>query len=109
MDRIRTGHAVERAEYSSAESRWTVHVRRADTGETQTFTCAFLFCCGGYYRYDSGYTPEFPGVERFSGPVVHPQHWPEDLDCAGQARGGDRQRRHRRDASSRRWPRRPRT
>ena len=59
-------------------------MRRADTGETETFTCAFLFCCGGYYRYDAGYTPDFPGVERFSGPVVHPQHWPEDLDCAGR-------------------------
>ena len=47
MDRIRTGHSVERAEYSSADSRWTVHVRRADTGETQMFTCAFLFMCGG--------------------------------------------------------------
>ncbi len=84
IDRIRTGHAVTSAEYSSAESRWTVHVRRADTGETEAFTCAFLFCCGGYYRYDAGYTPDFPGVERFSGPVVHPQHWPEDLDCAGR-------------------------
>ena len=55
-----------------------------DSGETQTFTCAFLFCCGGYYRYDAGYTPDFAGVERFPGPVVHPQHWPEDLDYAGK-------------------------
>jgi monooxygenase len=83
-ERIRTGHAVQSAEYSTAESRWTVHVQRADTGETETFTCAFLFCCGGYYRYDAGYAPDFPGVERFSGPVVHPQHWPRDLDCAGR-------------------------
>jgi cation diffusion facilitator CzcD-associated flavoprotein CzcO len=83
-DKIRTGHTVTRAEYSSVDSRWTVRVRRADTGEAETFTCAFLFCCGGYYRYDAGYTPDFPGVERFSGPVVHPQHWPADLDCAGK-------------------------
>ncbi len=84
MDRIRTGHAVERAEYSSADARWTVHVRRAGSGETQTFTCAFLFCCGGYYRYDAGYTPDFAGLDRFPGPVVHPQHWPDDLDYAGK-------------------------
>jgi len=83
-DRIRTGHAVQSAEYSSANQRWTVRVHRADTGETQYFTCAFLFCCGGYYRYEAGYTPEFAGVERFPGPVVHPQHWPEDLDYAGK-------------------------
>jgi monooxygenase len=82
LDRIRTRHAVERAEYSSATSTWTVHVRHTGSGETLTFTCAFLFCCGGYYSYEAGYTPEFAGVERFSGPVVHPQHWPEDLDYA---------------------------
>jgi monooxygenase len=84
LDRIRTRHVVERAEYSSATSTWTVHVRHTGSGETLTFTCAFLFCCGGYYRYEAGYTPEFAGVERFSGPVVHPQHWPEDLDYAGK-------------------------
>ena len=61
-------------------------------------TCGFLFMCTGYYRYDEGYTPEFPGIERFGGPVVHPQHWPEDLDYAGQARRGDRQRRDGGDA-----------
>jgi monooxygenase len=84
VGRIRTGHAVERADYSSADSRWTVHVRRADSGESETFTCQFLFVCGGYYRYEAGYTPEFAGRERFPGPVVHPQHWPEHLDYAGK-------------------------
>ena len=49
-----------------------------------TLTCGFLFTCSGYYRYDEGYTPEFPGIERFAGQVVHPQHWPEDLDYAGK-------------------------
>ena len=47
-------------------------------------TCGFLFMCSGYYRYDEGYTPEFPGIERFAGAIVHPQHWPEDLDYAGK-------------------------
>ena len=84
IENIRTGHPVQSADYSSADDRWTVHVRHTATGQTRAFTCAFLFCCGGYYRYDAGYTPEFAGVERFSGPVVHPQHWPEDLDYAGK-------------------------
>jgi cation diffusion facilitator CzcD-associated flavoprotein CzcO len=84
LDRIRTGHAVTGAEYSTADARWTVHVQRADTGATEIFTCGFLFCCGGYYRYDAGYTPRFAGVERFPGPVIHPQHWPEDLEYAGK-------------------------
>ncbi len=47
-------------------------------------TCGFLFMCTGYYRYDEGYTPEFAGAERFGGQIVHPQHWPEDLDYAGK-------------------------
>ena len=47
-------------------------------------TCGFLFMCTGYYRYDEGYTPEFAGTERFQGQIVHPQHWPEDLDYAGK-------------------------
>jgi monooxygenase len=46
--------------------------------------CAWLMVCSGYYRYDEGYTPEFAGTERFPGPIVHPQHWPADLDYAGK-------------------------
>ncbi|MFI1584221.1 flavin-containing monooxygenase [Embleya sp. NPDC020630] len=48
--------------------------------EVVELTCSFLFVCTGYYRYDQGYTPDFPGIEDFAGPVVHPQAWPEDLD-----------------------------
>ncbi|HEX8101368.1 MAG TPA: NAD(P)/FAD-dependent oxidoreductase [Solirubrobacteraceae bacterium] len=82
--RIRYGHRVVRAEWSSEDARWTVEVERADTGETTRLTCGFLFTCTGYYRYDEGYTPELPGVERFGGRLIHPQHWPEDLDYAGK-------------------------
>jgi cation diffusion facilitator CzcD-associated flavoprotein CzcO len=84
IDHIRTGHRVQRAEWSSVEARWTVEVHVAETGEVSRLTCDFLFCCGGYYRYDEGYTPHLEGVERFGGAVVHPQHWPENLDYAGR-------------------------
>jgi cation diffusion facilitator CzcD-associated flavoprotein CzcO len=83
-ERIRLGHRVVRAEWSSADARWTVEAERAGTGETVRLTCAFLFCCSGYYRYDEGFTPPFAGTERFGGRLVHPQHWPEDLDVAGR-------------------------
>ncbi len=43
-----------------------------------------MFFGSGYYNYDEGYTPDFPGIERFDGTVVHPQHWPEDLDYTGK-------------------------
>jgi monooxygenase len=81
-DRIRYGHRVIRADWDSGRARWTVHVRRDD--ETVTLTCSFLYSCTGYYRYDEGYRPTFPGIEDFVGPVVHPQHWPADLDYAGK-------------------------
>ncbi|MFE9955741.1 flavin-containing monooxygenase [Micromonospora sp. NPDC005299] len=81
---IRFHHRVLRAEWDSATARWTVHAHRDDTGEDVVLTCGFLFVNSGYYRYDEGYTPDFPGVERYAGRLVHPQHWPEDLDYAGK-------------------------
>jgi len=81
---IRLGHRVEGARWSSEQARWTVRASRADTGEDVELTCAWLFCAGGYYRYDEGYTPAFEGTERFRGPIIHPQQWPEDLDYAGK-------------------------
>jgi monooxygenase len=82
--RIRFRHRVVAAEWSSRESRWTVEAERADSGETVRVTCDYLWVCSGYYRYDEGYTPEFAGAERFGGRIVHPQHWPADLDYAGK-------------------------
>ena len=81
---IRFGHRVLRAEFSTADARWIVTAERSDTQETVQFSAGFLFMCSGYYRYDEGYTPEFPGTKRFAGRIVHPQHWPEDLDYAGK-------------------------
>ncbi|MGA2162913.1 MAG: NAD(P)/FAD-dependent oxidoreductase [Solirubrobacteraceae bacterium] len=82
--RIRFNHRVVRSEWSSAEARWTVEVERGDTGKTVHLTCGFLLMCSGYYRYDEGYRPEFTGTERFAGQIVHPQHWPEEIDYAGK-------------------------
>ncbi|HEY1687324.1 MAG TPA: cytochrome P450 [Solirubrobacteraceae bacterium] len=81
---VRFGHRVLRASWSSAQARWTVEAQRGEQGEIVRFTCGFLYNCTGYYRYDEGYAPRFPGIERFAGRVVHPQHWPEDLDWDGQ-------------------------
>ena len=81
---VRFRHRVVRAEWSSAQARWRVQARREDTGETVRLTCSFLFTCSGYYRYDEGHTPTFPGLADFAGQVVHPQHWPEELDYTGK-------------------------
>jgi monooxygenase len=81
---IRYNSRAVHASWSSGEARWTVEIERTDTGATELVTCNFLFGATGYYRYDEGYTPDFPGRDTFTGAVVHPQHWPEDLDCAGK-------------------------
>ncbi len=57
----------------------TAEAQRTDTGDTERVTADFVYSCTGYYRYDEGYTPEFPGADRFTGTLVHPQHWPEEL------------------------------
>lgn len=83
-EKIRYQHRVTRADWSSSDARWHV---TAEVGPERTrvnYTCKFLYTCTGYYDYESGYTPEFPGRENFRGQVVHPQHWPEDLDYAGK-------------------------
>ncbi len=72
------------ADWSGQDARWTVAVEDTQTGARTQRTCGFLYLCSGYYRYDQGYTPDWPGRESFGGIVVHPQHWPEDLDVTGQ-------------------------
>jgi monooxygenase len=83
-ENIRFQHRVAHAAWSTADARWTVTVARGDTAVTETLTCSVLLMCSGYYRYDEGYTPHFEGRERFGGEIIHPQHWPEDLDYAGK-------------------------
>ncbi|WP_280382192.1 flavin-containing monooxygenase [Nocardia wallacei] len=81
-ERIRYGTKVIAAQWSSEEARWTLTLEQG--GERHSLTCAFLYCCAGYYNYEQGHAPEFPGVESFSGRMVHPQFWPEDLDYTGK-------------------------
>jgi monooxygenase len=81
---IHFNHRAVRAEFSSARARWTVQAERSDTNETVEISCGYLMVCSGYYRYDEGFTPDFAGSERFAGEIIHPQHWPEDLDYAGK-------------------------
>jgi monooxygenase len=82
--RIRFRHRVVRADWSTDEARWRVTAERVDTGESVQLTCSFLFSCSGYYRYDRGHLPDFDGMDRFGGTLVHPQAWPEDLDHSGK-------------------------
>jgi monooxygenase len=84
---VRYRHKVVKAEWSTEDARWTLTVDVTDaTGSTATKTIRtrWVFAATGYYRYDEGYSPEFAGREDFGGDVVHPQHWPENLDYGGR-------------------------
>ncbi len=76
--RIRYSHRVVRTSWDSEDARWTVEAEH--DGKPVTFTAGLVWSCRGYYDYDHGYEPEFAGAADFAGPIVHPQHWPADLD-----------------------------
>ncbi len=84
---IRFRHRILRASWSSQQAAWTIEAERTSpdgAAEPVTLTCNFLISCAGYYRYSEGYTPDLPNLARFSGPVIHPQAWPENLDYSGK-------------------------
>lgn len=82
--KIRFNHKVKRAEWSSEEARWTLEIQDTSTGSSYALSCNFLFMCSGYYDYSKAYLPQWPGADQFSGQVVHPQFWPDDLDYTGK-------------------------
>src|SRR5262245_47523464 len=82
--KIRFGHRVTGAAWSSRDCRWTVEVERGEAREPVRFTASFLLMCSGYYNYASGYVPEFAGRARFKGRIVHTQKWTDDIAYAGK-------------------------
>ena len=81
--KIRFQHRVLSASWSSRESRWTIECG-IGPDQLDRYTCGFLYLCSGYYDYETGHAPTFPGAANFQGRLVHPQHWPNDLDYRGQ-------------------------
>ena len=75
-------HFVKSARWSSVDNRWLIDVEKL--GSVIQFKCRFLFMCSGYYDYNSGHSPDFPNSDKFQGEIVHPQHWPEDLNTEGK-------------------------
>ena len=82
-DHIRFGHKVTSAAWDSESASWTASMIDSQ-GEVSQIKARILFMCCGYYDYATGFTPDLPGLADFAGPVVHPQHWPEDLDYSGK-------------------------
>ncbi len=82
--KIRYGHRVTRASWSTRDAKWTLDVERGATRERVQITTNFIYLCSGYYSYVEGFTPVFPGADRFAGRIVHPQKWTDDIDYAGK-------------------------
>jgi pimeloyl-ACP methyl ester carboxylesterase len=81
---IRYEHRVTAASWASEDPRWTIEATRGDTGQHVRFTTDFLWMCQGYYNHTKPYRPQWPGLDRFQGTLIHPQKWPQDLDLAGK-------------------------
>ncbi len=82
--RIQYSSKVVGADFDTATARWTLTIEDPRTLARRTMTCGFLYSCAGYYDYDHPHAPVFDGAEHFTGTVVHPQFWPENLDYAGK-------------------------
>jgi len=81
---ISFGLKVTSQEWDSKKKCWIVTAYNEQSGENEIFIASFLINCTGYYNYDSGYTPEIPGISNFSGDIIHPQNWPENYDYSGK-------------------------
>ena len=84
IDNIRFNHRVTRASWSSDDSRWRIEAERGPERSPVRLSAKFLLICGGYYRYDAGYCPQFKGAESFQGQIVHPQRWSDEIDYASK-------------------------
>lgn len=83
-DKVHYGLMTTNADWSSKDQRWHISAQHKPSGKTRQYSCDFLISCTGYYNHDDGFRPEFPGERDFKGQIIHPQHWPEDLDYSGK-------------------------
>ena len=79
-EKIQFKTKVKTAQWDSSSATWRLGIDKGEQGQLEDVTCKILYLCGGYYNYDQGYLPEFKGYDEFEGQLIHPQHWPEDLN-----------------------------
>ena len=79
-DKIHYQTTVSSVNFDSGKNLWTTNTINSKTKTKETFTSNFIFICTGYYNYKHGHTPKFKGIDSFLGKIIHPQHWPENLD-----------------------------
>ena len=81
---IRYSTKLVAANWSSEEKNWVLTIKDTNTGKESELRCGYLHMCSGYYDYDKGYTPKFPGLEKYQGEFVHPQKWDESINYSNK-------------------------
>ncbi len=79
-ERIRFLTRVVDIDWQSDKNYWRITLKSEESGQHEHIAARWIFNASGYYRYDKGYAPHFKGQSQFNGQIVHPQHWPEDLE-----------------------------
>jgi len=69
---------VVSANWSTDQQRWFLELD--NQGTKKFYNSQFVVWCTGYYDYNHALPAKIPGIDNFQGQVIHPQHWPEDLD-----------------------------
>ncbi|AOA57286.1 flavin-containing monooxygenase [Acinetobacter larvae] len=82
-NKIHFNHQVERANFDRQQQKWCVELLDS-TGQAQLWHANFIVSCTGYYHYQQGYLPRFPHQNTFQGTIIHPQHWPKELDYSNK-------------------------
>ncbi|KAK6331261.1 hypothetical protein TWF696_003321 [Orbilia brochopaga] len=76
--KIRFKHAVSKAEWFSDDKKWKLTVS-TDDGPL-SLHARYVMWASGFFDHAQGFPAVIPGIENFTGTVIHPQFWPEDLD-----------------------------
>ncbi|KAF7553934.1 hypothetical protein G7Z17_g3307 [Cylindrodendrum hubeiense] len=71
---------VSGVHYDQVKTTWSFST---DSGLCATSRYA-IFASGSTNK---AFIPNFSGIERFTGPIIHPSVWPEDLDITGKKIG----------------------
>lgn len=87
---VRFGTRVTRAEIDTLNAGDRRPAWRLEAADGSRFTASFVYMCGGYYKYDAGYSPEVPRRQHFEGAagadnvIVHAQAWDGSVDYRGR-------------------------
>lgn len=81
LKNVRFRTEVEGAVWNDESSKWRLNLRSADQ-VPETIDADFVVSCAGIFGEQS--LPAIPGMERFTGRVVHTSGWDHDYDLSGR-------------------------